>query len=68
MHAPVHNFVAHGLVCTVGHLIIDNGIRSHLDTSVIACPLLRLGKQLSAYPAVTVILVNVPALDVTHWL
>ena len=68
MHTTVHNFVTQGLVCTLGQLIIDDGIGSHLDAPVTACSVLRLGKQLPAYSAVAVILSNIPTLDVGHWL
>jgi len=68
MHTTVHNFVTQGLVCTLGQLIVDDGIGSHLDAPVTACPVLRLGKQLPAYSAVAVILSNIPTLDVAHWL
>ena len=68
MHTTVHNFVAQGLVSTLGQLIIDDGIGSHLDAPVTACSVLRLGKQLPAYSAVAVILSNIPTLDVAHGL
>ena len=68
MHTAVHNLVTQGLVCTLGQLIIDDGIGTHLDAPLTACPVLRLGKQLPAYSAVPVILGYIPALDVAHWL
>ncbi len=56
MHTAVCNLVTQGLVCTPGQLIIDDGIGTHLDAPLTACPVLRLGKQLPAYSAVPVIL------------
>lgn len=66
MHTAVHNLVAQGLVRTLGSLIIDEGIGSHLAATVNARPVLRLGQQPPAYTALAVILGNVPALDVSH--
>ena len=68
MDTAVHNFVAQGLVRTLGRLIIDDGIRSHFDAPVAACPVLRFGQQLPTYSAVAVILGHKPTLDVAHWL
>jgi hypothetical protein len=48
MRRAVQNLVAQGLVCTLGQFIIDDGIGGHLDASVIAGPVLSLGKQLAA--------------------
>jgi len=48
MHTAVHNLVAQGRACTLGQFIIDDGIASHLDAPVTACPVLRLGKQLES--------------------
>ena len=66
MHTAVHNLVAQGLVRTLGSLIIDEGIGSHLDATANARPVLRLGQQPPAYTALAMILGNVPALDVSH--
>ena len=68
MHTAVHNLVAQGLVCTLGQFIVDNGIGSHFEAPVTACPILRLRKQLLAYSAVAVILANIPTFDVAHCL
>jgi len=68
MHTAVHNLVAQGLVCTLGQLILDDDIGSHLNAPVTARPILRIGKQHPAYSAVPVILDNVPALYVANWL
>jgi hypothetical protein len=64
MYAAVHNLVAQGFVRTLGDLIIDEGIGSDLGTPVIARPVLGLLKQLFAYSSLSVILGNVPSLDV----
>jgi len=66
MHTAVYNFVAQGFVCTLGQFISDDGIGSHLEASMIACPVLRFGKQLPAYTALAAILGNIPTLDVAH--
>ena len=68
MHTPIYNFVAQGFMCTLGELIIDEGIGSHLDALVIACPLLRPGQKLAADSAMAVILGHIPTLDVAYWL
>src|SRR5215468_9128064 len=66
MYTAVHNLVAQGFVCTLGYLILDQGIGSHLDTAVTASPLLRFGQQFPAHTTLAVIFGNVPALNVSH--
>lgn len=41
MHTTIHNLVAQGLVCTLGQLIIDEGIGSHLNAPMTAPPPIR---------------------------
>ena len=64
MHTAIHNFVAQGFLRTLGDLIINEGVGSHFGAAVTACPVLRLFKQLFAYSKMTLILGNVPTLDV----
>ncbi|HKV82087.1 MAG TPA: hypothetical protein VJP02_28320, partial [Candidatus Sulfotelmatobacter sp.] len=45
-----------------------DGIGSDLDAFVATCPILGFSEQLLAYTAMTVILGNIPTLDVAHGL
>jgi ABC-type glucose/galactose transport system permease subunit len=68
MYTTVDDFETQGFMRTMGEMIVDDGVGSDLDAFVAACPILGFSEQLLAYTAMTVILGNVPTLDVAHGL
>ena len=68
VHTAVDDFETQSFMGPMGEMIVDDGIGSDLDAFVAACPILGFSEQLLAYTAMTVILGNVPTLDVAHGL
>jgi len=65
MHASVDDLVPHSLMGLMGDVVVDDGIRAHLDAVVTAGPVLCLLDQFSADSAFAKLGSHVPTLDVS---
>ena len=66
MHTAVHHFVPQRLMHALGHFIVDPGIGRDLNAPLAACPVFRRGHEFLANPSVSIVLRNVPTLDIAH--
>jgi len=66
MHTAVHYLVPQGLMDALGQFIVDPGVRRHLNAPLAAGPVFRRSQELPAYPPVSMVLKDVPTLDVAH--
>jgi hypothetical protein len=66
MHTAVHHLVPQRLMHALGHIIVNPSVGRHLNAPLAACPVFCRGQESPAYPPVSMILNNVPTLDIAH--
>ena len=66
MHAAIHHLVSKRLMHALRHIIVNPGVRCHLNAPLVACPVFCRGQESPAYTPVSMILSNVPTLDIAN--
>ena len=67
VHTAVYHLVPERLMHALGHLIVDPSVRCHLNAPLAACPVFCRGKKFPTDPLVSMVLSNIPTLDIAHW-
>jgi hypothetical protein len=66
MHTAVHDLVPQRLMHALGHFIVNPSVRCNLNAPLAACPVFCPCQEFPTYPPVSMVLSNVPTLDIAH--
>ena len=66
MHTAIHHLVPQRLMHALRDLIVNPSIRRDLKAPLAASPVFCHGQEFPPNPSVSMVLSNVPALDITH--
>ena len=66
MHTAVHYLAAQRLLHALGHFIVNPSVRCNLNAPLPACPVFCHCQEFPTYAHVSMVLSNVPTLDIAH--